>query len=106
MTALYIALIVLACIYSIVIWVVTASLSIRLQEKKGHYDGSLLLSLVLGFFYFIYSIALPTRDAQPPLEENAQQNNQKEDVVFCPKCGNQIFDDQTRCSMCGWSWND
>ncbi len=88
--------------------------SLDLQEKKGYRDGSFFLGILLGVFYLIYSAGLPlakddctiTNKEKKLLKKTPNTINLVKtegiDYVFCKKCGFPVYDDEQKCSNCGY----
>ena len=97
-------------IICIIIWIICGFLSMDLRQKKG-YNGGFLLGFVLGLIGLIYCAGLPDitkkkikkqANNESIIENETENVNVEiEEVVFCKKCGNQIFDDEKKCSNCG-----
>ena len=92
----------------IVIWIICGFLSMDLQQKKG-YNSGFWIGFLLGIIGLIYSAGLPDITKKKIIKQSNKEsvieyeeiNDDVEDIVICKKCGNQIFEDETKCSNCG-----
>ncbi len=98
-------LIILMCL---MVWCICGGLSKDLQTQKG-YDGGFVIGFLLGIIGLIYSAGLPDKskkqitikDNEQIIESIREEDDEIEDIEICPKCGNQIFSDEDKCSNCG-----
>ena len=97
---------VVTIVVYVIIWFICGAFAIDLQQRKG-YEGMWWIAFLFGTIGLIYSAGLPDQRRKKIITENNKQTietedeEEIEDVVICKNCGNQIFEEETKCSNCG-----
>ncbi len=96
--------IIIGSIIGIMILIGPIVMSYKLHKLKGHGDSfSFIWAILLGVIYLLYSVGLPVVSQSCFEDDDTVYGVPKgEEITTCPECGNQIFEDETICSNCGY----
>lgn len=91
-------------ILALAISTICGFITLFVYNHKG-YDGGYFLGFLLGIIGVIIALCLPGRNIKHKEEVKTVQYNtiesEGENIRICKDCGNQLFDNENKCSNCG-----
>ncbi len=83
-------------------WIICACLTMELYSKNG-YDGGFWIGFLLGIIGLIYSAGLPdiSKNEKEKFKDLTKEQSNAS-YIFCNKCGFPIYEDENKCSNCGY----